>query len=95
MTPERPEIGGSRIDLGVEADLPEGAEPRIHDARADRPDRELDSSLRPPTLADFVNQVQVTEQLKVFIEAAKKRDEPLDHVLFAGPPDLERPPWPT
>lgn len=88
MTPERPEIEGSRIDLGVEAELPEGAEPRIHDARADRPDRELDSSLRPATLADFVNQAQVTEQLEVFIEAAKKRDEPLDHVLFAGPPGL-------
>jgi Holliday junction DNA helicase RuvB len=63
-------------------------EVRIHDARADAPDEELDRSLRPPTLADFVNQEQVTEQLGIFIEAARRRDEPLDHVLLAGPPGL-------
>jgi Holliday junction DNA helicase RuvB len=61
---------------------------RVHDARADRPDEELDRSLRPRTLADFVNQEQVTEQLAIFIEAARGRDEPLDHVLLAGPPGL-------
>jgi holliday junction DNA helicase RuvB len=67
-----------------------GEEPevRIHDARADIPDEDLDRSLRPPSLSDFVNQVQVTEQLSIFIEAAKQRGEPLDHVLLAGPPGL-------
>jgi Holliday junction DNA helicase RuvB len=64
------------------------AEVRIHDARADIPDEDLDRSLRPPTLADFVNQEQVTEQLSIFIEAARRRGEPLDHVLLAGPPGL-------
>ena len=83
-----PDFGGKRIDLGVEADLPEGAEPRVHDARADQPDRELDQSLRPKGLDDFVNQKQVTDQLAVFIEAARRRGEPLDHVLLAGPPGL-------
>ena len=83
-----PDFGGKRIDLGVEADLPEGAEPRVHDARADQPDRELDQSLRPKGLEDFVNQKQVTDQLAVFIEAARRREEPLDHVLLAGPPGL-------
>ncbi|MCO5315508.1 MAG: Holliday junction branch migration DNA helicase RuvB [Solirubrobacterales bacterium] len=83
-----PDFGGKRIDLGVEADLPEGAEPRVHDARADQPDRELDLSLRPKGLEDFVNQKQVTDQLAVFIEAARRRGEPLDHVLLAGPPGL-------
>ena len=39
-------------------------------------------------LAEFVNQGQVTEQLTVFIEAARRRGEPLDHVLLAGPPGL-------
>ena len=39
-------------------------------------------------LADFVNQAQVTEQLAIFIEAARGRGEPLDHVLLAGPPGL-------
>ncbi|MGB0121543.1 MAG: Holliday junction branch migration DNA helicase RuvB [Solirubrobacterales bacterium] len=83
-----PDIGGSRINLGMDTDLPEGAEPRVHDARADQPDQELDRSLRPPSLSDFVNQTQVTDQLAVFIEAAKRRGEPLDHVLLAGPPGL-------
>ncbi|MFA9399698.1 MAG: Holliday junction branch migration DNA helicase RuvB [Acidobacteriota bacterium] len=86
--PELPDIGGRRIDLGVEGELPPGAEPRVHDARADLPDQELDQSLRPPTLGDFVNQAQVTDQLAVFIEAARGRGEPLDHVLLAGPPGL-------
>jgi Holliday junction DNA helicase RuvB len=68
----------------------DGGEPevRIHDARADVPDEDLDRSLRPPTLSDFVNQKQATEQLAIFIEAAKRRGEPLDHVLLAGPPGL-------
>ena len=39
-------------------------------------------------LADFVNQTQVTDQLAIFIEAARRRGEPLDHVLLAGPPGL-------
>ena len=68
--------------------MSEDPEIRIHDARADVPDEELDRSLRPPTLSDFVNQSQVTDQLAIFIEAASGRNEPLDHVLLAGPPGL-------
>ena len=45
-------------------------------------------NLRPNSLADFVGQKQVCENLKVFIEAAKKRGEALDHVLLHGPPGL-------
>jgi holliday junction DNA helicase RuvB len=60
----------------------------IHDARAVGADDDFDRSLRPPKLEDFVNQVQVTEQLGIFIEAARRRGEPLDHVLLAGPPGL-------
>jgi holliday junction DNA helicase RuvB len=60
----------------------------IHDARALAPDEDFDRSLRPPSLEDFINQVQVTEQLGVFIEAARRRGEALDHVLLAGPPGL-------
>ena len=51
-------------------------------------DEELDRSLRPRRLSDFVNQRRVTQQLEVFVEAAKRRGEPLDHVLLAGPPGL-------
>ena len=47
-----------------------------------------DNSLRPQTLAEFVGQAQACANLKVFIEAAKKRGEALDHVLFVGPPGL-------
>ncbi len=49
---------------------------------------DLDSSLRPQSLDEFVGQKQARENLKVFIEAAKKRGEALDHVLFVGPPGL-------
>jgi holliday junction DNA helicase RuvB len=56
---------------------------------ASRPgEEELERSLRPPRLDDFVGQAQVTEQLGIFIEAARRRGEPLDHVLLAGPPGL-------
>jgi holliday junction DNA helicase RuvB len=87
---EAPEIGGKRIRTpGIDGDpVPVDAEVKVHDARAEGPDEDLDRSLRPPTLADFVNQRQVTEQLAIFIEAAKRRGEPLDHVLLAGPPGL-------
>lgn len=46
------------------------------------------SALRPQTLADFTGQKLARENLKIFIEAAKKRSEALDHVLFVGPPGL-------
>ena len=47
-----------------------------------------ESRLRPRTLAEFVGQAKVKENLTVFIEAAKRREEPLDHVLLSGPPGL-------
>jgi len=49
---------------------------------------DLDRSLRPKRLEDFVGQERVKEQLAVFIEAARARGEALDHVLLAGPPGL-------
>ena len=51
-------------------------------------DDDMDSSLRPKRLCDFVGQAQARENLSIFIEAAKARGEPLDHVLFSGPPGL-------
>ena len=47
-----------------------------------------ESGLRPRRLDDFVGQEQARQNLRVFIQAAKKRGEPLDHVLFHGPPGL-------
>jgi len=51
-------------------------------------EEELDRSLRPRRIDEFVGQTQIKEQLGIFIEAARRRGQPLDHVLFAGPPGL-------
>ncbi|MEE9342109.1 MAG: Holliday junction branch migration DNA helicase RuvB [Gammaproteobacteria bacterium] len=48
----------------------------------------LDRAIRPSYLADYIGQPQVTEQMEIFIEAAKRRQEALDHVLIFGPPGL-------
>jgi Holliday junction DNA helicase RuvB len=72
-----PSIGGE----------PFGEEP-MAEIRVAGADDDLDRSLRPRQLSEFVNQEQVTSQLEVFIEAARRRDESLDHVLLAGPPGL-------
>jgi holliday junction DNA helicase RuvB len=87
---DSPDIGGNRIRTpGLDGEpIPVDAEVRVHEARADGGDDDLDRSLRPPTMGDFVNQAQVTAQLSIFIEAARGRGEPLDHVLLAGPPGL-------
>ena len=51
-------------------------------------EREFDKSLRPKAFEEFVGHVKLKDNLKVFIEAARMRDEALDHVLFYGPPGL-------
>lgn len=48
----------------------------------------LDEQIRPQTLDDFIGQTRLKDNLKVFIEAAKLREEPLEHVLLFGPPGL-------
>lgn len=53
------------------------------------PIEELDEArLRPRTLSEFVGQGQLTEHLQIVIEAARRRGQPVDHLLFAGPPGL-------
>src|SRR3989304_9038367 len=47
-----------------------------------------DISIRPTRLSEFIGQNAIKESLKIFIEASKKRGEPLDHILFSGPPGL-------
>ncbi len=61
---------------------------RLQDPEPEGGEEELDRSLRPRRLEDFVGQKAVKEQLQVFVEAARARDEALDHVLLAGPPGL-------
>jgi Holliday junction DNA helicase RuvB len=47
-----------------------------------------ESSLRPKSLRDYIGQEKAKENLSIFIEAARKREESLDHVLLHGPPGL-------
>jgi len=51
-------------------------------------DKDLDGIIRPQELVDFTGQKEIVSNLKVYIQAAKKRGEALDHVLFHGPPGL-------
>ena len=51
-------------------------------------DKEFENNIRPSVIADFAGQEQIIENLKIFIKAAKMRNEALDHVLFHGPPGL-------
>lgn len=53
-----------------------------------RLDSETELSLRPRSLDEYIGQTKVKENLKIFLEAARRRAEPLDHALFYGPPGL-------
>lgn len=61
---------------------------RIVEGIAKPHEEQLDKSLRPKALQDFPGQAKIKDKLKVFLGAAKKRDEALDHTLFCGPPGL-------
>lgn len=63
-------------------------EERITAAGAAENEIVAETTLRPQMLAEYVGQKKATDNLKIFIEAAKLRGEPLDHVLFYGPPGL-------
>ncbi len=54
----------------------------------DKQEEKMEVTLRPKTLDEYIGQTKVKEQMKIYIEAAKKREEPLDHVLLYGPPGL-------
>jgi Holliday junction DNA helicase RuvB len=64
------------------------SESRVVDAAETRDEEVLDASIRPRTLAEYVGQATLREQLSLSIEAAKKRGDALDHVLVFGPPGL-------
>jgi Holliday junction DNA helicase RuvB len=57
-------------------------------ARATEEDISAERTLRPQVFSEYVGQTKITDNLKVFVEAAKQREEALDHVLFCGPPGL-------
>ncbi len=61
---------------------------RVVQAAASREDEAIDRAIRPKRLADYVGQEQVKAQLEIFVQAAVKRGEALDHALIFGPPGL-------
>ena len=63
-------------------------EDRIITSTMQNEDIDVENSLRPKSLDDYLGQEKAKEQLKIFIEAAKSRNEQLDHVLLYGPPGL-------
>ena len=63
-------------------------ESRITDIHQNFEEERVEFTLRPQTLDEYIGQKTVTDNLKVFITATKLRGEPLDHVLFYGPPGL-------
>ncbi len=63
-------------------------EPRLIDPALEAGEDPQERALRPKRLADYVGQPQVSEQMDIFIAAARKRSEALDHVLIFGPPGL-------
>ena len=68
--------------------LPEGREKLIASQADADEDQILTLSLRPGKFSEFIGQNDVVENLKVTLAAAKKRKEPLEHVLLSGPPGL-------
>ena len=63
-------------------------EPRVISPTITREDELLEASIRPKKLAEYLGQQTVREQLSIYIEAARRRGEALDHVLIFGPPGL-------
>ena len=64
------------------------ASPRPVDPLADPAELAEEARLRPRRLEEFVGQAQLTEHLQIVLEAARRREQPVDHLLFAGPPGL-------
>src|SRR4051794_37910897 len=63
------------------------AEPKISDVLS-KPDLALEMTLRPSLFSEFTGQAKLKERLEITLAAAKKRGEPIDHVLLSGPPGL-------
>ena len=78
------EAGEERGRAGEPGDEAE----RLVSAEFTEDDLEIDRSLRPKRLVDYLGQVRVKDNLSVLIEAARARDESLDHILLSGPPGL-------
>ena len=72
----------------VREETPAAFEGRVVDPNDTLEDEVYGASLRPRTFEDYVGQESVVENLRISIDAARRRGEPLEHVLFYGPPGL-------
>jgi Holliday junction DNA helicase RuvB len=87
--PAPPVAPSSTVDAGVAAhELPGVMSDRLIAPQGSSEDERIESSIRPKKLADYLGQVPVREKLGVYIEAARRRGQALDHVLIFGPPGL-------
>ncbi len=78
------------IEMGGFSNVPEDDIQigRVIEASCTPEDMDIEFSLRPKVLSEYIGQEKVKENMRIYIEAAKKRNEPLDHVLLYGPPGL-------
>ena len=68
-------------------------EDRFISAVAQLDEAHQDKAIRPARLVDYIGKPVVREQMELFVTAARKRSEALDHTLIFGPPDLGKQPW--
>lgn len=61
---------------------------RIIETSITEEDQKIEGTLRPQSMDDYIGQTKAKETLRIYIEAAKQRNDPLDHILFYGPPGL-------
>ncbi|HVB06547.1 MAG TPA: Holliday junction branch migration DNA helicase RuvB [Acidimicrobiales bacterium] len=78
MSPRRVVVGGDELEDAA----------RAVSAVADPQEEAIEAGLRPRRLADFVGQRALKEHLAIVLEAARRREQPVDHLLFGGPPGL-------
>ncbi len=99
MSPRREVIGESAASAGDAGGISrvqgrpldgplDGPFDRPLDPVADSAEVQIEAGLRPRRLADFVGQADLKERLSIVLEAARKREQAVDHLLFAGPPGL-------
>lgn len=74
--------------MSKQAFIEDGVEMRTVDPHLSFPDQQNEKQLRPKYLSEYIGQEKVCEQLQIFIEAAKLRQDALDHMLVFGPPGL-------
>jgi Holliday junction DNA helicase RuvB len=81
-------LSSAPIDADMQSSAPTAPKDRIASPDLIEDDLELDHSLRPHMLDEYLGQTKIKDSLRILIEAARQRDDVLDHVLFSGPPGL-------